>query len=305
MSVGITGERLFEAEGKEPHKKFSAGLFVFLSGADFAELLRRNGFVPGDFGAHSYRKGAITYICTSVVCGPSVFSIFKRVDWHFGVPDTYIFLSEGGDQHVGRAVCGLPGSKVEFASLPPYFREVSVEVDHEIVAFMKSCFPGIPNTSIEFGLRLLAAALFHREFLKRTLSPRHAVKTTSPLFTSPEHVVERFASFVTTEESPTVFATGISPLTVVLQGSEKLQNKMELVEHTLGSFGHKMDNLMHAVAQLQVQQPVQLAQDNVGVRLYIFCLTFCECFSCKDSRNHSRGYRTQLCTPTSVRSFGF
>jgi hypothetical protein len=77
-----------------------------------------------------------------------VFSIYKRAGWHFGVPDTYIFVTAGGDQHVGRAVCGLPSTSVDFAALPPYFKQVSAEHEREIVDFVKLCFPGIPNTKL-------------------------------------------------------------------------------------------------------------------------------------------------------------
>jgi len=48
--------------------------------------------------------------------------IYLRAGWSLGnVQDRYMFGGAGGDELVGRAVCGLPILEREFCILPPHF----------------------------------------------------------------------------------------------------------------------------------------------------------------------------------------
>jgi len=63
-----------------------------LSNEEQASLL---GGVAGQYGTHSFRKGAVTYVSTNPG-GPPVVSAFQRADWTLGeVPNRYIFENEG------------------------------------------------------------------------------------------------------------------------------------------------------------------------------------------------------------------
>lgn len=73
-----------------------------------------------DIGSHSNRKGAISYSLMFVEI--SAVQVYLRAGWSLGnVHDRYIFAGAGGDQIVGRTVCGLPTTSVAFSTLPPHF----------------------------------------------------------------------------------------------------------------------------------------------------------------------------------------
>lgn len=54
------------------------------------------------------------------------------------VKDVYIRYTPGGDQTLGRFLSGLPINAIEFALLPPHFKE---GVDAIVTAAIKECFP--------------------------------------------------------------------------------------------------------------------------------------------------------------------
>lgn len=75
---------------------------------DVAAVLETYSLKPDDIGTHSLRKGAITYVCSGSMAGPSIASICLRCGWSLGgVQDRYIRYEHGGDQFCGRGVTGL------------------------------------------------------------------------------------------------------------------------------------------------------------------------------------------------------
>lgn len=73
---------------------------------------------PRDFGTHSFRKGAATYVC-GLMNSPDNDSTKLRMD-HSIIPtdDHYINSQEGSDRHVGRC---LNIKDDDFCYLPPVF----------------------------------------------------------------------------------------------------------------------------------------------------------------------------------------
>ena len=60
-----------------------------------------------DIGTHSNRKGSVSYVLA--FCYVTAVQVYLRAGWSLGTTqDRYIFAGPGGDQLVGRAVCGLP-----------------------------------------------------------------------------------------------------------------------------------------------------------------------------------------------------
>jgi hypothetical protein len=118
-----------------------------------SELVQKHmkllGMVPTDFGNHSFRKGAATYVASGSVGGPSIISVLRRAGWSLG--DTlgrYLKADPAGDQYVGRVVVGLPISSHKFAVLPPQLR-----VDDEKVC--SKCFASYVDMNVLFILYML------------------------------------------------------------------------------------------------------------------------------------------------------
>jgi len=64
------------------------------------------GFLPGDLGTHSCRKGVATLIASGSTVCPPIMSLCIRAGWTMGgMKDKYIFRAEAGDQYVGRGMC--------------------------------------------------------------------------------------------------------------------------------------------------------------------------------------------------------
>ena len=54
-------------------------------------FLETYGLKSCDLGAHSYRKGASTYVTLGITHGPSVIAMYNRVGWDTGkVLGTYL-----------------------------------------------------------------------------------------------------------------------------------------------------------------------------------------------------------------------
>ena len=59
-------------------------------------------------GAHSLRKGSVSYCSGGSTMAPSIVSILLRAGWSMkGVEDRYFRLEAAMDQFLGRVVAGL------------------------------------------------------------------------------------------------------------------------------------------------------------------------------------------------------
>lgn len=162
--------------GDTAEKRFSQWLVGIM--VEHKEELQRRGHNVKDLGTHSLRKGVATYI-SGCPGGPSPISIYLRAGWSLGqVQSRYIFSSQGGDQHVGRAACGLCPLDQTFATLPPHFDIRNRDALNErywrvLTAETESLTLGFKSV-IPF---LLASLVFHRDWLEKTLHSSHPLKS--------------------------------------------------------------------------------------------------------------------------------
>ncbi|EGZ26485.1 hypothetical protein PHYSODRAFT_484717 [Phytophthora sojae] len=159
--------------GGNQYRRFLKVLKSVLSGELMQRTLAEFGLTAADFGTHSARKGAATYVSSCSTSGPSAAAICLRAGWTFpGVQDKYVRFEAAGDMVVGRYVAGLPFDSPKFAALPPFFDVQSdqeadrLELRQRIDVAMKAVFPGVPASLrmiCQFGL---ASMLFHKSFLQ-------------------------------------------------------------------------------------------------------------------------------------------
>ena len=72
--------------------------------------------------SHCTRKGSTSYV-VSLPGLSNVIACWLRAGWHLGgVLPAYITVESGGDQTVGRTVCGLPSGELDFSLLPARFK---------------------------------------------------------------------------------------------------------------------------------------------------------------------------------------
>lgn len=128
--------RLFP-EGKKSNSvasKFSSGLKVIIK---LACTILGIALVL-NLGAHSLRKGAVTYCSSGSTMAPSIIAICLRAGWSLkGVENRYFRLENAMDQFLGRVVTGLDLMSGNFAILPPFFTH-SNEADRTFILESKS-----------------------------------------------------------------------------------------------------------------------------------------------------------------------
>ncbi len=94
-------------DGDSQSARYGTLLKIFLT--KHASMLRERGFAPSDFGTHSIRKGASTFVTSGTTDAPSQASVNLRGGWTMtSVENTYFRFEKAGDQFVGRTVSGLP-----------------------------------------------------------------------------------------------------------------------------------------------------------------------------------------------------
>lgn len=167
--------------GGNQYCRFLKVLKEALAVEDIATIVNELGLTPDDFGSHSARKGAATYVSSCSTAGPSAASICLRAGWTLpGVQDKYIRYEAAGDQIVGRYVAGLPFTSAVFATLPPYFvRSDDMNTNKIIADAVNAMFPRAPTclrAVCRFGL---ASIVFHEPFLRRELPADHLLFSTA------------------------------------------------------------------------------------------------------------------------------
>ncbi|ETP53837.1 hypothetical protein F442_01317, partial [Phytophthora nicotianae P10297] len=128
-------------------------------------ILVQFGLTSDDFGTHSARKGAATYMNSCSTSGPSAAAICLRAGWTLpGVQNKYVRFEAAGDMIVGRYVAGLPFDSPKFATLPPFFAPLTNQTDEQceleqrLRITMDVVFPGVPPSLrmiCQFGLASL------------------------------------------------------------------------------------------------------------------------------------------------------
>jgi hypothetical protein len=215
--------------GTDSEKRFSRWLQSLIKKMTIEDIQNLQlGCSEKFLGTHSARKGASSF-ASAIPGGPSPINIFLRAGWSLGqVQHRYIFAGQGGDQFVGRTVVGLPLTEVEFSVLPPHF--VNSEMcSQQLMQTVVSGFVGYPDGFRSCIPYFLASIVYHFEFLKTHLDPRH------PLFKSrfvTHGLVDRLKAHVVTGLSTcphtNMAATGIPPHLAITSAMEKMRT--EIVE---------------------------------------------------------------------------
>lgn len=164
----ISQHKLFG--GKDPEKRFCKILKQML---DMIPDQNNLGAPRKDLGSHSQRKGSATYALGFSIL--SAVQVYLRAGWSLGnVQDRYIFGGAGGDQIVGRAVCGLPVSSIDFSILPPHFSEEDLSLLNKIG--WPNIIPGYENYPESFKQIvpwLLASLVYHNNWLVANFDRNH------------------------------------------------------------------------------------------------------------------------------------
>lgn len=173
-----TDSKLFQ--GTKQDDRFRKLIKRFVEIEMVTEGLQELGFDRGKMGIHSIRKGSSTYCVSGTINPPPQASIDIRGGWSQGkIKDVYQHFQSVGDQYVGRTVCGLPRTAVDFATLPPHFK--FGESRGFVKECVQACFPTLPESLQTVASFCLASLVYHSEFLRNTLSGDHILFST-PLF---------------------------------------------------------------------------------------------------------------------------
>lgn len=179
----MQGNTDFLFPGKDQSCRFSTILTKCLKQkTDAVSLL---GFIVGDLGTHSIRKGAVSYLA-SLPGGPPVAGVCIRAGWTMGkMKDIYMRYVTSRDQFVGRCLSLLPVLRPEFAASPPHFTREFVDADFDWVEDLrKTEFPMV-HAIAGWG-RLtkmcLASMLYHHGYLVSVLHVNHVFRVTSLAF---------------------------------------------------------------------------------------------------------------------------
>ena len=126
-------------------KKTDENINVWLRGVSAAAVAGEEGAIEGVNGSHltshCTRKGSTSYV-VSLPGLSNVIACWLRAGWQLGgVLPTYITVESGGDQTVGRTVCGLSSEELDFTLLSARFRPNANVCWSDIVANY-DCYPG-------------------------------------------------------------------------------------------------------------------------------------------------------------------
>jgi integrase len=213
--------------GGSQYERFRHNLNSLLRKQHVAAELVARGMSPDDLGTHSVRKGIATWLTSGSTVCPPITPIHLRLGWALpGVTGTYMRYEAAGDQYVGRAAAGLPILEASFATLPPFFKERTCDVDNAI----KLCFPTLQpemQRIVEFSV---ASLVYHHDFLKATLHPDHFVFKTS-LFQQPDLIrnLHILVECRLSKPGDPISATGIPAHVLHLVTLDKMQAELSQV----------------------------------------------------------------------------
>eukprot|EP00644_Phytophthora_capsici_P006645 jgi/Phyca11/118431/e_gw1.36.382.1 len=131
--------------------------------------------------------------------------------------------------HVGRTVSGLPPGSHKFAVLPPHFGKR----DEFIESGIACVFPGLPSQLAYVGEFCLASLVYHAEYLKTNLDPKHPLLETT-LFQHPTLITELSAKVCDIDTSDRLQATGVPPHVAILREIKSLLN-VALEQRAIGA----------------------------------------------------------------------
>jgi hypothetical protein len=138
----------------------------------------RLGYIRGDIGSHSIRKGSVSYLA-SLPGGPPAAAVSIRAGWTMGkIKDIYMRYVTSGDEFVGRCLSLLSVLRTDFGISPPHF--------------ISDCYEWIePGRCLQFPMlsmvngwerittMCLASLLHHHGWLSNKLQVNHCFLVSS------------------------------------------------------------------------------------------------------------------------------
>jgi hypothetical protein len=232
------------------------------------EVLGRWGAQAENLGSHSMRKGSTTFASSGSTACPSAAAICLRAGWSMpGVQSTYIRYEAAGDQFVGRTVAGLPLDNPNFATLPPFF-ENGAE-DPLVAQALRIHFPDLPPGLARIAEFTLASLVYHSDYLRRVMHPRHRVFT-APLFADPGMLpgLKGLVRVRTPVPGDPIQATGIPPHISILAELRGVMGEIRAIPPSLeGMSEHMMQGLIRELENRALQaNALTPAQFHAGVR---------------------------------------
>ena len=173
-------------EGSNQYDRFNQIFLDTIRDPRYRDKFAALGMPADDFGTHSIRKGAVTFISTGTTSTPPIASICLRANWAMpGVMNRYIKFESAGDQFVGKCVSGRSRLTKDFAASSPYFdfsecsKIEKSQKDSEVDAWIKSRMPAKARSNDRVFLlfkNCVASLVFHRAFLKAHLHSRSNIQ---------------------------------------------------------------------------------------------------------------------------------
>ncbi len=236
--------------GDSQYDRFSKGLKKVLNLPLVLAALAAQGLTPGDFGAHSDRKGGATFLA-ACQGGPGSISTCLHGGWSLtDIERRYFRFEAAQDCFVGRAIAGLSLNSFRFAILPPFWNSPLPLIDEA----MRVCFPSLPVGVTTIARMALASVVYHREFLRATLPVDHLLFS-SPLFAL--GYADRLAPHIECRlerEGDLMRTTGIPPLVSILRQMEELRGTVAPLVESRGSLAN---NVIKGVTQVLEERAIQ------------------------------------------------
>ena len=214
--------------GPKQAQRFSTILYKAID--DNWETVSNMGYIRGELGTHSIRKGPVSYL-SSLPGGPSDAAVCIRAGWTKGkIRDIYMRYVSSGDEFVGRCICLLSILKEDFAVSPPHFRTEDFDW---IGPLSRLQYPMLADIVClrKVTSMCLASILYHNGWLSSFLHPSHVLFTTAYCFRSNEvlsHEADVVVTYPWNDGNGNVF-TGIPPTIALLQQVCLVRDKQQVM----------------------------------------------------------------------------
>ena len=114
--------------GSGQYDRFNRIFLEIVGHPKYRQIFIALGMPPEDFGTHSIRKGAVTFVATGCTTCPPIASICLCSNWAMpGGMNRYIKYESTGNQFKGKCVSGRSRVSTEFAISPAYFNFTSCD----------------------------------------------------------------------------------------------------------------------------------------------------------------------------------
>lgn len=166
------------------------------------------------------------------------------------------------DQYLGRVLAGLPVTKVEFAVLPPHFKD-AVDVH---AAWLKAAFGPVAAELVEKYTNMgpvlimcLASMVEHHDWLKEKLGASHVIFAKTPLYNNPE-LLSTLKSHLAGEDT-NLQPSGVPPHIEFMKVLEDVRTLHIKTQKDLKELPQAMVDAMYEFLESRMEENGQLSRD--------------------------------------------